>query len=69
MPVFSRTAEIAYFISPQHVGKGMGKAMQERLLHESREKGIASILAGISSLNSASVAFHKRCGFQECGAS
>jgi phosphinothricin acetyltransferase len=67
MSVFSRTAEIACFIAPQHVGKGMGKAMQERLLHEAREKGITSILAGISSLNSASLAFHKKQGFQECG--
>jgi L-amino acid N-acyltransferase YncA len=67
MPVFSRTAEITCFIAPQHTGKGMGKAMQERLLHEARENGITSILAGISSLNSASLAFHKKRGFQECG--
>jgi L-amino acid N-acyltransferase YncA len=67
MPAFSRTAEIACFIAPQYTGKGIGKAMQERLLHEAREKGITSILAGISSLNSASIAFHKKRGFQECG--
>jgi phosphinothricin acetyltransferase len=67
MPVFSRTAEIACFIVPQHVGKGLGKAMQEQLLQVAREKGITSILAGISSLNSASLAFHKKRGFQECG--
>lgn len=67
MPVFSRTAEITCFIAPEHTGKGMGKAMQERLLHEAKEKNISSILAGISSLNSASLAFHKKCGFQECG--
>jgi len=67
MPVFSRTAEITCFIAPEHIGKGMEKAMQERLLHEAKEKGISSILAGISSLNSASLAFHSKCGFQECG--
>jgi phosphinothricin acetyltransferase len=67
MPVFSRTAEITCFIAPEHTGKGMGKAMQERLLHEAKEKNISSILAGISSLNSASLAFHKKRGFQECG--
>ena len=67
MPVFFRTAEITCFIAPQHTGKGMGKAMQERLLHEAKEMGISSILAGISSLNSASLAFHKKRGFQECG--
>ncbi len=67
MSVFSRTAEITCFIAPQHTGKGMGKAMQDRLLHEAKERDITSILAGISSLNSASLAFHKKRGFQECG--
>jgi len=41
--------------------------LQERLLQEAKEKGISSILAGISSLNSVSLAFHKKRGFQECG--
>ena len=67
VPVFSRTAEITCFIAPEHTGKGMGTALQERLLAGAREKGITSILAGISSLNSASLAFHKKRGFQECG--
>lgn len=67
MPVFSRTAEMACFIAPQYTGKGIGKAMQEQLLYEAKERGLTSILAGISSLNSASLAFHKKRGFQECG--
>jgi phosphinothricin acetyltransferase len=67
MSAFSRTAEITCFIDPQFTGRGVGKAMQERLLAEAREKGINSILAGISSLNSASLAFHRKRGFQECG--
>ena len=67
MPVFSRTAEVTCFIAPEHTGKGMGKALQERLLHEAGEKGIDNVLASISSLNPASLAFHKKRGFQECG--
>jgi phosphinothricin acetyltransferase len=67
MSVFSRTAEITCFIAPEHTGKGMGKALHESLLAEAREKGITSILASISSLNSASLSFHKKRGFQECG--
>ena len=67
MPVFSRAAEITCFIAPEQTGKGMGKAMHESLLAAAREKGIDTILAGISSLNSASLAFHKKRGFQECG--
>jgi L-amino acid N-acyltransferase YncA len=67
MPVFSRTAEITCFIAPEHTGNGIGKAMQERLLAGAGEKGIDTILASISSLNSASLTFHKKTGFQECG--
>jgi phosphinothricin acetyltransferase len=67
LSAFSRTAEITCFIAPQFVGKGIGKAMQERLLANAREKGINTILASISSLNSASLAFHKKQGFLECG--
>ncbi|MCX6677796.1 MAG: GNAT family N-acetyltransferase [Methanothrix sp.] len=67
MPVFSGAAEITCFIAPEHTGKGMGKAMHESLLHEAKEKGITSILASISSLNPASLAFHRKCGFRECG--
>ncbi len=67
MSVFSRTAEIACFIAPEHIGKGIGSAMQDILLREAAERKISSILAGISSLNSASIAFHKKRGFHECG--
>lgn len=67
IPVFSRTAEISCFIAPEHTGKGVGKALHECILHEAVERGISSILASISSLNSASLAFHKKRGFQECG--
>lgn len=67
MPAFSRTADITYFIKPGHTGQGIGRAMQVRLLNEAREKGITSIMASISSLNSESLNFHKKQGFQECG--
>jgi phosphinothricin acetyltransferase len=67
MPAFSGTAEISCFIAPEHIDKGMGSAMQESLLHEASNMGITTILAGISSLNSLSLAFHKKRGFVECG--
>jgi len=67
MPVFSRTAEISYFIAPEHRAKGIGTALQERLIKEAKTIGITTILAGISSLNKESLAFHMRCGFVECG--
>ncbi len=67
MPAFSRTAEITYFIAPEHTRSGMGGKMLDRLLAEAKEMGITSILASISSLNPGSLAFHKKHGFRECG--
>jgi L-amino acid N-acyltransferase YncA len=67
MPAFSKTAQITYFLAPEHTGKGIGKAMLERLLSVARQKGITSILASISSLNPGSIAFHQRNEFVECG--
>ena len=67
MPSFSKTAEITYFIAPDHTGKGIGKAMLERILSSAKEMNISSILASISSLNSRSLSFHKKQGFIECG--
>jgi L-amino acid N-acyltransferase YncA len=67
IPAFSGVAEITYFLAPDHTGKGIGRQMLDRLLVGAREKGIKSILASISSLNSVSLAFHKKNGFQECG--
>ncbi len=67
IPSFSGVAEITYFLAPEHTDKGIGSQMLDRLLAVAREKGIKSILASISSLNSVSLAFHKKNGFQECG--
>jgi L-amino acid N-acyltransferase YncA len=67
MPSFSKTAEITYFLAPEHTGKGIGKAILDRLLEDGTEKGITSILANISSLNPGSLAFHRKNGFVECG--
>jgi L-amino acid N-acyltransferase YncA len=67
LPTFSQTAEISNFISPEHTGKGIGQQVLDRLLEEARIMGITTILASISSLNQASLAFHKKNGFVECG--
>ncbi len=65
--VFSGTAEVSCFITPEQTGKGIGSQLYHRLLHEGREMGLQTILAGISSLNPKSLAFHERMGFVQCG--
>lgn len=67
IPVFSQTAEVTYFIHPDHTGNGLGKMLLEFLENEGHKRGIINILASISSLNPGSIAFHVKNGFVECG--
>jgi len=67
MPTFSRTAEVTYFIHPEHTGKGLGKRLLDSFEKGAVEKGITNILASISSLNPGSIEFHRKNGFLECG--
>jgi len=66
-PVFLRTAEVTYFIHPQHTRKGLGGEMLDRLIEEAAGQGIRTILACIAAPNEASIAFHRKHGFSECG--
>jgi L-amino acid N-acyltransferase YncA len=66
-PTFSQTAEVTYFIHPDHTGKGLGKMLLDYLEKNAAEKGITNILANISSLNPGSIKFHQKNGFIECG--
>jgi L-amino acid N-acyltransferase YncA len=67
LPTFSGAAEITNFISPEHTGIGIGQKILDNLLNQARRLGIITILASISSPNQASLAFHKKNGFVECG--
>jgi L-amino acid N-acyltransferase YncA len=64
---FRRTAEIAYFLLPEHTGQGLGSMMLSRFIEEAREIGIDNLLASVSSLNDQSLRFHAQAGFERCG--
>lgn len=66
-PTFQRTAEVTYFIHPQHTCKGLGKSMLDKLITGAIKIGVDNIIASISSQNMGSLAFHKKYGFCECG--
>lgn len=67
MASFIKTADIGYFIAPEHVGKGLGKKLLAALEDAARSLGIRVLLANVSSVNEESLAFHQRTGFTECG--
>ena len=66
-PTLRRTAEIGYFIHPEHTRKGLGGQILDYLMGEARQRGIDNFVASISSRNEPSLAFHRAHGFAECG--
>jgi L-amino acid N-acyltransferase YncA len=62
-----RSAQLTYFILPEHTGKGLGERLLDLLLDRGREMGVDNFMAHISSLNEGSIRFHRRHGFSECG--
>ncbi|MEW6261822.1 MAG: N-acetyltransferase family protein [Thermodesulfobacteriota bacterium] len=67
LAAFRRTAEITYFVASGQTGQGLGKALLGHLEAEAVKMGIDTLLADISSRNEASLAFHLKNGFKECG--
>lgn len=66
-PNFRHTGVVSYFILPGHTRKGLGSRMLEKLEMEAREKRMKSFLVNVSSKNEASLNFHLKHGFIECG--
>jgi phosphinothricin acetyltransferase len=64
---FRRTAEITYFLLPEHTRCGVGERMLAHFIREARALGIDNLLASVSSLNEASLHFHAKAGFERCG--
>lgn len=64
---FKETAAISYFISPDYVGRNIGRACLQKLESEAKEIGIKHIIAEISSENQQSLKFHAKYGFEFCG--
>jgi len=64
---FRRTAEITYFIMPEHTRRGLGERILVRFEEAAEKAGVDNILASVSSRNRFSLDFHVKHGFAECG--
>jgi len=64
---FRRTAEVAYFLLPEHSNQGLGLKMLSHFIEKARAIGVDNLLASVSSLNEQSLRFHDKAGFVLCG--
>lgn len=64
---FRAAANITCFIEKNYTGQGLGKKCLDKLEAAARLRGIAHLIADISSENGGSLRFHQRHGFKFAG--
>lgn len=61
------TIEHSVYVDPAHHGRGLGRALMERLIEEARDRRMHVMVAAIGLPNDPSVALHRALGFTEAG--
>lgn len=62
------TADISVYVAPDERGRGIGRAVVERLLAEGGRAGVRQVIAVIAvTEDEASIGLHRACGFREAG--
>ena len=59
-PVYKGVAEVSIYISLDHIGKGVGKALLNHVIDASEKSGFWTLQASIFEGNPASIALHER---------
>jgi phosphinothricin acetyltransferase len=67
LAAFDDTVEVTVYLSPLAKGKGVGSKLYTKLFDAISQQGVHRVLSGVALPNDASVALHKRFGFNEVG--
>ena len=59
--------EMSVYVDRNYRGHGIGTALVNTIIKEAEKDGYWSIYSAIFSINKASIALHKKCGFREIG--
>ncbi len=62
---YGRTWETTVYVAPGHKHCHIGEMLMERLIEECRRLGCHVLIACITGDNEASIAFHRRLGFEQ----
>lgn len=66
-PAYLYTAENAIYIAPQSRGRGIGTLLLQPLLQIASERGLRTMIAGITADNAASLRLHEKLGYVQAG--
>jgi len=64
---YEGVADLSVYVAADARGRGIGRALLERLIAYSERDGIWTLQAGVFPENEASLALHRRCGFRVVG--
>jgi len=64
---YKYTVEHSVYVSPHHIGKGIGKLLLAELITQAKEQGLHTMIGCIDADNKGSIDFHKKFGFVESG--
>lgn len=62
---YKRTLETTVYVSPDHLGKGIGRMLMEKLIESCRQCGFLSLIACITEGNTSSFVLHEKLGFEK----
>ena len=65
--VYKGCVEASVYVDADYQQKGIGEKLMRKLIEEAPKAGYWSIYSVVISLNVASIALHKKCGFREIG--
>ena len=64
---YAYTAEVSVYVHPDSHGRGIGKALYQRLIPMLKSQGYVTLIAGIALPNAASQRLHESFGFKRVG--
>ncbi len=64
---YGTSVEVSVYLDPQAGGQGLGSALYARLFAALKREDVHRALAGVTLPNDASLALHKRFGFEQVG--
>ena len=62
---YHNTLETTVYLSPRHIGKGIGSRLMQWLIAECRQRGFKVLIACITANNATSIEFHRRLGCKQ----
>jgi L-amino acid N-acyltransferase len=66
-PAYKYTVEHSVYVEREHRGRGVGRAILQKLIDIARAKDLHVLVGGIDASNKSSITFHEHLGFHHAG--